>query len=79
MAHVLHLRAGPTWRCVQPAAHGGADEKGAGDDAGNADVTHRLDVVLRQAQPVYESADAQEDHAVPVRPLRSPRLLQGHG
>lgn len=78
MVRVLRVRACSSWRRVQPATHRGANEKSPGDDAGDANIPHRLDVVFRQAQPVNESPDAQEDHPVAVRALRPPRFLQRH-
>ena len=78
MAAALRLRAGPRRRGVQPAAHGRANEEGAGDDTSDADVPHRLHVVLGEAEPVYQGADAQQNHAVPVRPLRSSRVVDCH-
>lgn len=58
MVRVLRVRARSSWRCVQPTAHRGANEESSGDYAGDADVTHRFNVVLRQTQPVDESPDA---------------------
>lgn len=46
MVRVLRVRARPSWRRVQPAAHRGANEEGPGDYAGDADVTHRFNVVF---------------------------------
>lgn len=78
MIRMLRVRARPSWRCVQPTTHRGANEESPGNYAGDTDVTHRFDIVLRQTQPVYESSDAQKNHTVSVRALRSPRFLQRH-
>lgn len=64
--------------CVKPTAHRRADEECTGQNTGNADVSHRLHVIFGQPQPIDECTYAQQHHAVPVGPLRPPRLLHRH-
>jgi len=54
----------------QPAAQREAQQRGARHHAAHAHVSHRLGVVLEQADPVEEAAQAQKGHAVSVGAVR---------
>lgn len=75
--HVVFVVA----HAVHPKAHGHAYEHCARGDQTDADVPdgrHGFRVMIGQAEPVEQGADAHQRHAEPVRPLRFFRDDQRH-
>ena len=61
----------------EPAAEGGADAEDAGQDAGDAEVAQRREVVLGEADPVAQHAGQQQTQAVAVDPSELQLRVRG--